>query len=187
MRTSLWVGLLVALLFSVDAQSARAALSDELQFVSTQSHSLSYGRSADFYKKFRDGNYGFSLDGVMSSSADILPHLDVNHGDTLTTLIVNGSYDLPARLKGGMDFHPFLMGGAGVALYDSLSAHAGNISTTGTQTQGDMVPLFRFGGGIAYKVDKRLGLALSYKTGFTGGRLTDVNMQMVDVGLKFRF
>jgi hypothetical protein len=174
------LSLAVVAAFVFTAAPLRAAMSDELQYVATHSHGLSNGLSAGFFSKTDESGYGLNVNGVMSNNAEA--HMDINHHDKLTALLVNGTYDLPARLKGEMDVHPFILGGAGVAVYDAASA-----KTVTVDGRGDMVPLFRVGGGLAYKMDDRLGLSLSYKTGFTGKTLQSIDMQMIDVGLKYRF
>jgi hypothetical protein len=157
----------------------------------------SSGRSASFYKETDDRGYGFRVNGSLdatdkaaslatgmafgghSSSADL-------EGDAkLTTLMLSGTYDLPLNPR--LLLRPYLLAGAGLAVYDTSGANM-HPEEQGTS----LVPVFKLGGGLAFRMGQVMDLTFSYKAGFartgTAGRNADSTMlQMFDVALKYRF
>jgi opacity protein-like surface antigen len=196
--------LILALAFSALALEAQAAVQPEgfardFQNASYESYAFSKGRSASFYKNTDDSGYGLSLGGLLNST-DKAPTLssglafgdsgaaDLERNSKLTTLLLSGTLDIPG-LAPNMLFKPYVLGGVGVAVYDTSSSASLSPEARGT----DVIPVFKFGGGFAFRMEKKLDLSFSYKTGFSGagsigGRAQEsVPMQMVDVSLKYRF
>lgn len=186
------------------AHAADDAFMRDFRTTASESHSFSLGRTASFYKNTDDVGYGTHLSGTVTSNNNSTSlagglasaasgdgAMDLEHRAHLTTLLVNGSYDLQSGFLGNLPWRPYVMGGMGIALYDTSAAAA-----LGDQGGTDVVPMVHVGGGLAYRMGEAWDMALSYKAGFAGGNsvgLTsnhsqqNVDLQMVDVGFRFRF
>lgn len=149
---------------------------------------FSKGRQAEFYNKTDAHGYGAEVKGFITSSEMAAGRTtrDINKHENLTTLMVSGTYDLPNKLDETMPLHPFVTAGMGIAVYHGEQGNGadGHEEPHGTA----LVPVFRVGGGLAYKVNEQMALAVSYKTGVAvAGGDERVSMQIVDVGVKLRF
>lgn len=131
--------------------------------------------------------------GVLGDfSADRTAELE---GDQrLYALLIDGTYDFNYDFGTGLPIHPYVGGGVGMALYEPRSTPLRMSETR----DGDTVPLFRVGGGIVYRLGADWDLSLNYKAGLTGGTTQNdtiftnrsqesVDMQLVDMGMKFKF
>ncbi|HUY67796.1 MAG TPA: hypothetical protein VMV79_00660 [Alphaproteobacteria bacterium] len=105
-------------------------------------------------------------------------------------LLIDGSYDFNYDLGTGLPLHPYLAGGMGMAVYGGSPASGGGFA----MQSGDMVPLFRVGGGVTYRLGEQWDLSLDYKAGFTGGdqfitmrNQEPVDMQVLDMGMHYQF
>lgn len=167
----------------------------------SESHSFSRGKTASFYKVLDDQGYGFNVKGVLGGN-DRAASLSsgLNQGDSgmldlekkakLTTLMVNGSYDLKRNLSEKLPMRPYVTGGVGLALYDT--SHLPQPSST-VPASTAMIPVVHVGAGVAYKMGQDWDLALGYKAGFAGSRSAvdggtqQANIQLVDVNFKYKF
>lgn len=157
----------------------------------------------------RDQHYGFSLssssfagrssgapteDGRGASGLGLITGLhdkfaELEGDQRVYAFLIDGKYDFSYDFGTGLPLHPYLGGGLGVALYES-----GNAALSQDRA---MVPLFRFGGGVVFKLGKDWDLSLNYKAGYTGSAPTGsvftgrsqetVNLQSLDMGLKLKF
>ncbi len=127
--------------------------------------------------------------GVLGAGGDRFAELE---GDArVYALLIDGKYDF-AYDMGGLAVHPYIGGGLGIALYDGGPSSAASLNQNRA-----MVPLFRLGGGVVFKMGADWDLSLNYKAGYTGelsgstvftGRSQEkVNLQALDMGIKFRF
>lgn len=158
----------------------------------------------------RDPNYGFSLSSSSFSGRGSGMNSDSAQGSTglgmitgahdkfaelegdqrVYAFLIDGKYDFSYDFGTGLNMHPYLGGGVGVALYEA----GGNANLS---QDGAMVPLFRIGGGVVFKLGADWDLSLNYKAGYTGtaptgsvftGRSQEtVNLQSLDMGLKLKF
>lgn len=196
--------LAVMLLPAAPAQAAITSDSGALsQALSSDSDAILFARkenrgfklSSSFFSGRASGSEvadrGISSLGVLGEfSTDRFAELE---GDQrVYALMLDGSYKFDTDLGVGLPLNTYLGGGFGMAMTDQ------KISTNrlGSAQGGDTVPLFRVGGGISYKLDKGWDLSLNYKAGFAGGDTTtftgrnqndQVDLQMVDIGMKFKF
>jgi hypothetical protein len=109
-------------------------------------------------------------------------------------LLIDGSYDFNYDFGSGLPLHPYLRGGAGMAMADP-SANAGAFALQ----SGQMVPLFRVGGGVTYRLGQQWNLSLDYKAGFTSGLAggdqvfttgrsqQPIDLQTLDMGMHYSF
>jgi hypothetical protein len=109
-------------------------------------------------------------------------------------LLIDGSYDFNYDFGSGLPLHPYLRGGAGMAMADP-SANAGAFALQG----GEVVPLFRVGGGVTYRLGEQWNLSLDYKAGFsssmtggdqvftTGRSQQAVDLQTLNMGMRYSF
>ena len=103
-------------------------------------------------------------------------------------LLVDGRYDFNYDVGG---LHPYLSGGMGMATYGDAAASEGAMA----MQPGDMVPLFRMGGGVTYRLGEQWDLSLDYKAGFSPGgdqiftsrSQQSIDMQTLNVGMHFAF
>lgn len=157
----------------------------------------------------RDEHYGFSLssssfagrssgapteDGRGATGLGLVTGLqdkfaELEGDQRVYAFLIDGKYDFSYDFGTGLPLHPYLGGGLGVALYES-----GNAALSQDRA---MVPLFRFGGGVVFKLGADWDLSLNYKAGYTGAAPTGsvftgrsqetVNLQSLDMGLKLKF
>jgi hypothetical protein len=108
-------------------------------------------------------------------------------------LLIDGSYDFNYDFGSGLPVHPYVKGGAGMAMADP-SVNAGAYAIQG----GDAVPLFRVGGGVTYRLGEQWNLALDYKAGFSSGMTAGdqvftgrsqqpVDLQVLNMGMHYEF
>jgi hypothetical protein len=158
----------------------------------------SSGRVASFYKQTDDRGYGFRLNGSLDATdkaASLATGMafgghnasaDLERDAKLTTLMVSGTYDLPLNPR--LLLRPYLLAGAGLAVYDTSGANM-----QPDQQGTNLVPVFKLGGGLAFRMGQVMDLTFSYKAGLastgTAGRNSDNSamLQMFDIALKYRF
>lgn len=144
------------------------------------------GRSSGYDPQSERGVGGL---GVIGEGRDRFAELE---GDQrVYALLIDGKYDFAFDFGTGLALHPYVGGGLGVALYEA------NPSNASLSQEGAMVPLFRIGGGVVYKLGAAWDLSLNYKAGYTGGLAGSsvftgrgqerVDLQSLDMGVKFRF
>jgi hypothetical protein len=124
------------------------------------------------------------------------PNLNFNSNSTVLgdqnvyAVLLDGRYDFNHGATVTSGLHPYLSGGAGMAMYGSTYG-----SSASALQSGQMVPLARVGGGVAYHVSERLNLSLDYNAGFSGhndqvvaGRSAQsLDMQAINMGMHFSF
>lgn len=129
--------------------------------------------------------------GALYSPDGSADHATELEGDQrVYALLVDGHYDFNYDRTNDMILHPYVMGGMGVARYGQQT----NAASTITQN-GDMVPLFRVGGGVTYRLGQQWNLSLDYKAGFsalsdqlfTGRNQQSVDLQSLNMGMHFKF
>ncbi len=156
--------------------------------------------------------FGFSVSGSYSStpqySAGNGASLELGGHDLLTSLTTdqlsaqsNHAWDVAAMtLDGRYDFslgsalNPFLTSGVGVAVFDNNSLINGQALANGS---GSTVPVFRVGGGVNLQLDQSWDFSLRYRASFIGANDASrssitpsrqpQDMQLLDIGLKYRF
>jgi hypothetical protein len=130
--------------------------------------------------------------GYMNGAAGSNPYVNQPAllGDqSVYALLVDGAYDFDYDLGTGLPLHPYLGGGVGMAMYGTPPG--GGLA----MQDGDMVPLFRVGGGVTYRLGEQWDLSLDYKAGFTGGNdqiftvrtQQPVDMQVLNMGMHYTF
>jgi hypothetical protein len=127
----------------------------------------------------------FSLDNTAELEGD----------QRVYALLIDGSYDFNYDFGSGLPLHPYVQGGMGMAMVD----HPGASSNGMQALQGnDMVPLFRLGGGVTYRLGEQWNLSLDYKAGFSGATggdqfFTDrsqqqpVDLHILNMGMHYKF
>lgn len=144
------------------------------------------GRSSGFNPQAERGISGL---GVLGHGRDRFAELE---GDQrVYALLLDGKYDFAYDFGTGLALHPYVGGGLGVAMLEA------NPTNARLSQDGAMVPLFRIGGGVVYKMGASWDLSLNYKAGYTGGLSGTsvftgrgqerVDLQSLDMGVKFRF
>lgn len=104
-------------------------------------------------------------------------------------LLLDGAYDFNHDAADSLSLHPYIGGGLGMAMSGPGNA---------LQAQsGAMVPLFRLGGGLAYRLGEKWNLSLDYKAGITGPATRDqtftgrdqhpIDMQTLNMGMRYAF
>ncbi|HEU0117781.1 MAG TPA: hypothetical protein VFR09_04030 [Alphaproteobacteria bacterium] len=118
----------------------------------------------------------------------------INSGDTATlegdghvyAMMVDGRYQFHDDFGTGLGFHPYMSGGVGMAMYEM----GGSSTSYGIQS-GDMVPMVRVGGGVAYDLSETMKMSLDYKAGFSSGEpalgMQSVDMQSINMGWHYKF
>jgi hypothetical protein len=113
-----------------------------------------------------------------------------NNDQQLYALLIDGRYDFNSDdgSLSSSSVHPYIMGGMGVA-----TTAQNSFNTQG----GDTIPLFRLGGGVAYRLGQQWDLSLDYKTGlatptggdqvFTGRSQQPVDLQALNLGMSYAF
>jgi opacity protein-like surface antigen len=165
------------------------AFARDFQAEAIRTYSFSQGRTANFYNNTDDHGYGFRFGGMLDAS-DRASHMtssqsSLEKNTRLTTMLLNGTYDLPG-FDPNLIFRPYLLAGAGLAVYDTTSS---NLSPSARGTS--VVPVFKLGGGLAFRMGQVMDLTFSYKAGFAGGTGTGrddgAKLQMFDIALKYKF
>lgn len=111
----------------------------------------------------------------------------LNDNQKLYALLIDGRYDFNYEASGlSSSLHPYVSGGMGVASANNLDSQGGST-----------VPLFRLGGGVAYRLDAQWNLSLDYKEGvaaptpsdqlFTGRSPQPVDMHALNLGMSYLF
>jgi len=123
-----------------------------------------------------------------SDMADADHSAELEGDQRVYALLVDGRYDFNYDIGG---LHPYLSGGMGMATYGDAAASEGSMA----MQPGDMVPLFRMGGGVTYRLGEQWDLSLDYKAGFapssdqifTSRSQQSIDMQTLNVGMHFAF
>lgn len=108
--------------------------------------------------------------------------------------LIDGSYDFNYDNTDTLSWHPYIAAGAGMAVYGPSTTSS---LAYGTQP-GDMVPLFRVGGGVTYRLGEQWKLSLDYKAGFSGAAPSGdqyftgrgqqpVDLQVLTTGVQYKF
>lgn len=123
--------------------------------------------------------------GVVGDNGDRFAELE---GDQrIMALLIDGKYDFAYDFGTGLALHPYVGGGLGMALYEV---------DAGLSQGASMAPMFRVGGGVVYQLGADWDLSLNYKAGYTGGiggnvftgrSQETIDIQSLDMGLKFKF
>ena len=128
--------------------------------------------------------YNQSLNG----DTDVDRTAELEGDQRVYALLVDGRYDFNYDVGG---LHPYLSGGMGMATYGGSAANEGAMA----MQPGDMLPLFRMGGGVTYRLGEQWDLSLDYKAGFSPGgdqiftsrSQQSIDMQTLNVGMHFAF
>lgn len=141
---------------------------------------------------------GFNLSsstfsGLASGAASSGNVAELNSNQRLYALLVDGRYDFnhePSLLSSPL--HPYLSGGMGMATAGSLTSGGGSNAANAAA-----VPMFRLGGGVAYRLGKQWDLSLEYKEGhsapnagddlFTGRGQQPVDLHTLNLGMSYSF
>jgi len=177
---------LCATAFSITPSYADSSTAYALgQALSANDHVDLYGANDKPFK------LGSSYYAGLASPSDSVANL--NSDQRLYALLIDGRYDFnyeTSSLSGPI--HPYISGGMGMAT-------AGNVNVANNLTTGNngVVPLFRLGGGVAYRLDQRWNLSLDYKAGlasstagdqvFTGRSQQSVDLQALNLGMSYAF
>ncbi|NBX73378.1 MAG: hypothetical protein EBZ69_04820 [Alphaproteobacteria bacterium] len=141
------------------------------------------GRASGFSSMTDAGATGLGL--LSGNMPDRLAELE---GDQrVHAFLLDGRYSFTK-----LPVQPYVSGGLGMAMYDQPGTVRRYAET------GAMVPLLRLGGGVVYQMGEDWDLSLNYRAGFTGHadsaplfsrteNASTVDMQMLDMGLKFKF
>ena len=193
-----YIGAFIALIFIIlslgFSKPAHASLNldafnRDFQAEAARTYSFSNGRTASFYKNTDDEGYGFRIGGMLDASdraTGFTAPANLERNATLTTLLLNGTYDLPG-FDPNLILRPYVLAGAGLAVYDTSAA---NLAPEERGTS--IVPVFKLGGGLAFRMGQVMDLTFSYKAGFAGagsamGHSEGSTLQMVDIALKYKF
>ncbi|MDX2028254.1 MAG: hypothetical protein SFW62_06430 [Alphaproteobacteria bacterium] len=164
----------------------RALATDDGMSFYNGAHRNGFNLSGGFFSGRASG-----MDGFTSSVGTQFRGAAELEGDQkMYALLLDGSYDFGRTLGSG--FRPYLSGGLGMAMYGTGNAGVGGLP----MQQGAMVPLFRFGGGVAYTVSEKWNLSLDYKAGFSstlgdqflsGRDQQQIGMHTVNMGMRYQF
>ncbi len=115
--------------------------------------------------------------------------VELENDQRVYALLIDGSYDFNYDTD-STGLHPYIAGGVGMAVY-------GRDNGASLTSSGDVVPLLRLGGGVAYRLDQKWNLSLDYKAGFSGASAGDqvftgrgqqsVDLQMLNMGMRYQF
>ena len=205
LKTAMVIAVVVGLLLTHAPAKADNSINSLLA-----SHSLSQAlaapQRAQLFGDGKDGR-GFSLLGSFFSNNNSSPNyaatnssLGLNHAADLAgdqrvyALLVDGKYDFNYDNTDTASIHPYLAGGVGMAMYGQPAGSTNTLSSPG----GDLVPLLRLGGGVTYRLDEKWNMSLDYKAGvsghnsatdrlFTGRGQEPLDLQMLNMGLKYKF
>lgn len=184
--------------------------------VSTSNHTLQQALANDeqaqlYHEKGDRGAFGLSTSTFAGrtnqsvslnsglSSLDLANNFNLDRAVELErdqrvyALLIDGTYDFNYDLGEESALHPYVQGGVGMALYGQPTNASSSLSNA-----GEVVPLFRLGGGVAYRLGQQWNLSLDYKTGLSGsfggdqaftGRGKDqaVDLHMLNMGMSYRF
>lgn len=142
--------------------------------------------SAALYKK---NDSAFYLSGSVLSNT--YNSAEIIKDPRVYALLIDGTYDFNYDTEASMSWHPYLTGGVGM----SVAQHQDGMSSI---SSGDMSPLFRIGGGVTYLLGDEWNLSLDYKAGltanpsssdymFTGRSQEPVDLQMLNMGMRYKF
>ena len=117
---------------------------------------------------------------------------ELEHDQRVYALLIDGRYDFNYDFGSALPVHPYVNGGLGMAMYGDNAA--GNNSLQG----GDVVPLFRIGGGVTYRLGSEWNLSLDYRAGFAGASANDqiftgrggqqaIDLHTLNMGMHYRF
>ncbi len=116
--------------------------------------------------------------------------VDLGSDQRYAALLIDGRYDFMYDQAETSAWRPYIAGGLGVAT--SAAQTSSNIS------DGATYPLFRMGGGVAYRLGDQWNLSLDYTKNivgqalsgdriFTGRGQQPVDLQSLNMGLKLQF
>lgn len=119
---------------------------------------------------------------------------DFDNSQRLYALLIDGRYDFDYETPSlSSPLHPYLIGSMGLATTLRGSNAANNLD----EQSSSVVPLFRLGGGVAYRLDQRWDMSLDYKAGiaspspndylFTGRSQQAIDLQAVNIGMHYEF
>jgi len=154
-----------------------------------------FSLSGGFFSGIASGNepLGKYLD-PMGSNYNFSQATALEGDQRVYALLIDGTYDFNYDFGSGLPLHPYVRGGAGMAMADP-SANAGGSAIQ----SGDATPLFRLGGGVTYRLGEQWNLSLDYKTGFSSGvsgsdqvfttsrSQQPVDLQVLDMGMHYEF
>lgn len=133
----------------------------------------------------RDISSPFELNDPLNYSAEL------ENDQRVYALLIDGSYDFNYDNE-STGLRPYINGGVGMAVYGR--SYGAGLTSSAT---GDVVPLFRLGGGVTYRLDPKWNLSLDYKAGFSAASVGDqvftgrgqesVDMQMLNMGMRYQF
>jgi len=166
----------------------------------TSPHAFQQALSADqHFSLYAPETHGFKLDSsYFSGSASGVTAPDnfanFDSDQRLYALLVDGRYDFDYETSSlSTPLHPYLIGSMGLAT--TLRGNAAiNLDS---QSSSSVVPLFRLGGGVAYRLGQRWDMSLDYKAGlaspspsdylFTGRSQQAIDLQAFNVGMHYAF
>lgn len=200
---------LLFVLFAATGLCIQSAIAAETQNIYSRGmdRALVAQQGAALYQDKSEGA-GFSLGGsYFSGYGTGLDSSDAYIGKThdgynydlagqsrLYAVLLDGSYDFNHAGGYSRSFHPYLAGGVGLAI--TGMGRSLNASDTLDDFTGDIVPLFRVGGGVKYIMDKSWDFSLDYKAGFLGAGSSgffasplreNTERHAINVGLSYRF
>ena len=158
------------------------------------SQALSSTKSFTLYENTPNETGNFALEsGFFSGRAsgsmtlnDTDQALTLDHDSRMYALLIDGNYDFINDSEQAL--HPYVGGSVGMAVY----GRPGEALTSG----GEAVPLFRLGGGIAYRLGAQWNLSLDYKAGFaghapdqmfTGRGEQPIDLHVLNMGVRYQF
>ena len=128
--------------------------------------------------------HGMSYDNSVDHSAEL-------EGDQrVYALLIDGHYDFNYDQVNSSALRPYVSGGLGVAHYGQSPTSGNNLAQN-----REMIPLFRVGGGVTYRLGHQWDLSLDYKAGFsgasdqlfTGRNQQPVDLQILNMGMHYQF
>lgn len=174
------------------------ATSNQAQFYQDHSEAGAFSLSTSSFTG--RANQAAALNGNLSqldlaNNFQLDRAVELERDQRVYALLIDGTYDFNYELGEESRLHPYVQGGVGMALYGQPA-----VTNASLTNGGDMVPLFRLGGGIAYRLGQQWNLSLDYKTGFSGnlssggdqvftgrGQQQPVDLHMLNMGMSYRF
>jgi opacity protein-like surface antigen len=204
-KTFLTVAALCMVVFSAAKADSLSGLSSSprvlQQALATQNSLKIYDSKSVTGLNFSGGLFSGRASGIDPAATNYASNTtnSYDHGDSTAelegdprvhALMIDGSYDFDNDLGSGLPIHPYLSSGIGMAMYD----HGSSPTVASLASPGGTVPLFRVGGGVAYKLSQQWNMSLDYKAGFTGAgnqvmssSNQSIDMQSVNMGMHFKF